>query len=83
LEVSRLRSWGIEVARMMFRELCKVFARAYDGFRVMRLNELSDSDAHSGSGDEIRDPDDVEDWREFLESEEAKISAKLLNDTMV
>jgi hypothetical protein len=49
----------------------------------MSLKELADSDADSGSGDEIRDPDDVEDRREFLESEEAKISAKLLNDTMV
>jgi len=34
---------GIEVARVMYRELCKVFARAYDGFRVMRSKELSDS----------------------------------------
>ena len=60
------------MARVMYRELCKVFARAYDGFRVMRSRELSDSDAHSGSGDEIGHPDEDENWREFLKSVEAK-----------
>ena len=54
----------IEAARAnaVFKELCRVFSGSYNGFR-MRTRELSDSEAHSGSGAEIGD---LEHWHKLL-----------------
>jgi hypothetical protein len=62
-----------EVAGAMYQELCEVFSRSYHGFRTKRKRALSDSDAHSGSGD---DSDDWGDWCEYLEAEVAKEAAR-------
>ena len=65
---------GTEVAEAMYKELCRVFSRSYYGFCIMRKRILSDSDAHSWSGDDIGHPDEWGDWDEFITAEEAKFN---------
>jgi hypothetical protein len=44
----QLNCGGTEVAKEMYKGLCVKFSRTYHGFRVMREENLSDSDSESG-----------------------------------